>query len=332
MTRVAAIVVNYEQAQLTQDCIESLLAQRSDVHLVIYCVDNGSGEACRESLQSWLSAAGPTCTPETASINWVSLTGNRGYSGGVNAALRLIGKQDVDFVWILNNDTMVHEQALDALLTCSRKHGDSALVGATIVDSAAAEEQQPAKIQCAGGCRFSPWSTFTRPNHQGAPLQQAASLPALELDFVFGASMFAPASLIKDVGLFDEDRFFLYCEELDYAHRARQLGYQLVWARSAMVSHEGGATTQSRSQARPEGSGKSFYFENLSALRLLGKHHKIALLPALTTRLCFKFGTALLLGRWAEFRQVVRAYTHFVTGRGWQQKPVEDPVVVGYKG
>lgn len=332
MTRVAAIVLNHERAQLTLACIESLLAQDTGAQLVIYCVDNGSSKHCQETLQARFSAQGTACAPEGATLLWVSLTGNRGYSGGVNAALRLIQHHGADYLWILNNDTVIHEGALEALLTCSGQCGDAALIGATILDSSSHEEQPPAKIQCAGGCRFSPWTTFTKPNHKGAPAQQAETLPELELDFVFGASLFGPASVFNDVGLLDEERFFLYCEELDYALRARKLGYQLAWARGAQVSHEGGATTQSRSQTRPSGSTQSFYFENLSTLRLLAKHHKAALLPALVFRLSFKFVTALLLGRWSEFRQVIRACAHFVTGRGWQQKPVEDPVVVGYKG
>ena len=332
MTRVAAIVLNHERAQLTQACIESLLSQDTGAQLVIYCVDNGSSKNCQETLLAQFSAQGPSCPPEAATLIWVSLTGNRGYSGGVNAALRLIQHHGADYLWILNNDTVIDEGALEALLTCSQKRGDAALIGATIVDSSSLEEPAAATIQCAGGCRFSPWTTFTKPNHKGAPAQEADTLPELELDFVFGASLFAPASVFNDVGLLDEERFFLYCEELDYALRARKLGYELAWARAATVIHEGGATTQSRSKARPRGSAQSFYFENLSTLRLLGKHHKAALLPALLFRLGFKFGTALLLGRWSEFRQVVRACTHFVTGRGWRQQPVEEPTVLGYEG
>lgn len=330
MTQIAAIVLNHERAQLTQACLESLLSQRHHRgQLTIYCVDNGSSEQCRTSLTAWLESRGGTCPPEQATIVWIPLADNRGYSGGVNAALREIKKRGTDYVWILNNDTVIHESALSSLLASSQQLRESALIGATIIDTTTSENQQ---LQCAGGCRFSPWTTFTVPNHRGKPVTEIDALPELPLDFVFGASIFAPARIIEDVGPFDEDRFFLYCEELDYARRAQQCGYQLAWARDAQITHKGGATTLSRSAERPDGSARSFYFENLSTLRLLAKHHKVALLPAAVIRVGFKFGTALLLARWPEFRQVLRAYAHFITGRGWRPAPLEKPQVFGYEG
>jgi GT2 family glycosyltransferase len=61
---------------------------------------------------------------------------------------------------------------------------------------------------------------------------------------VFGACAGAAAycrSMLDEIGLFDE-RFYMYCEDVDLAWRAQYAGYRCVYAPRAVVRHQLSAT------------------------------------------------------------------------------------------
>ena len=116
------------------------------------------------------------------------------------------------------------------------------------------------------------------------------------------------------VGPLDE-HFFLYCEELDYAIRARASGLGLAWCRDSVVHHHGAASTGGRSRTRAQGSALSAYHENLSHLRLTAKHFGGWRLPvAWCARLGFKLVAAALRWRWDTVGPLLRAYRDFAKG------------------
>jgi hypothetical protein len=71
--------------------------------------------------------------------------------------------------------------------------------------------------------------------------------------------------VIQEVGLFDE-QFFMYCEEVDWAWRIREAGWQVLCAPSARVTHLAG---QSAGQVRPRAVVDLW----TSRLRLFDKHY-----------------------------------------------------------
>jgi GT2 family glycosyltransferase len=89
--------------------------------------------------------------------------------------------------------------------------------------------------------------------------------------------MLVPASTFRQVGLLDE-RFFLYCEEVDHAERCRRVGRQLVVSTDAIVQHRFGATIGSSRSLRDR-SQLSAYHASRSAV-LLVRRHRPWLLPS----------------------------------------------------
>ena len=81
---------------------------------------------------------------------------NRGFSGGNNAALRLLlaegARPNVLAVWLLNTDALPRPDALDAL--CQRlDETGAAACGSTLLYMDA-----PQVTQAAGGSSFDPWT------------------------------------------------------------------------------------------------------------------------------------------------------------------------------
>ncbi len=89
--------------------------------------------------------------------------------------------------------------------------------------------------------------------------------PPVDVDSLTGACLMFRRDAYREVGPFDE-RFFLYCEDVDWSLRARMAGWRLVFAPEVHVTHE--KATASRRQS-------SFvirhYYRSLRAF--YGKHH-----------------------------------------------------------
>ena len=64
-----------------------------------------------------------------------------------------------------------------------------------------------------------------------------------EIDHPLGACFAIRREVIDAIGPMD-DRFFMYCEEIDWALRARQAGWEAWYAPRAHVIHYGGASAR----------------------------------------------------------------------------------------
>ncbi|MBL8154987.1 MAG: glycosyltransferase family 2 protein, partial [Anaerolineae bacterium] len=85
------------------------------------------------------------------------------------------------------------------------------------------------------------------------------------VDCVLGATMLLRREVIEQTGLFDE-QFFMYCEEIDWAWRIRDAGWEVLCVPTAHVVHLAG---QSTAQVRPQSIINLWQ----SRLRLFRKHY-----------------------------------------------------------
>jgi hypothetical protein len=61
-------------------------------------------------------------------------------------------------------------------------------------------------------------------------------------NFVHGAAMLVPVSVIREVGLMPEC-YFLYYEELDWSTRIKNAGYELWYVHNSMILHKESIST-----------------------------------------------------------------------------------------
>ena len=158
---------------------------------------------------------------------------NSGFAGGCNIGFAEARRLGADYVFLLNCDAWVEPDCLAALVSTAGKLRNAAVLGA-VVKSAEGDHLQFFGSRCS--------SDWGRPAWFQAPedLKELESA-LIETDFVFGAALFAPMSLLETVGDFDE-RFFLNFEETDWCYRARGLGFGCTVVRDAVVRHKGGAS------------------------------------------------------------------------------------------
>ena len=313
--KVTIIVVNWNGWKDTLECFESLLPIIERREATIICCDNGSTDDSVRHILHWAnkhfrqgfdSGQDRTCAASCPAFTLLGTDRNLGYAGGNNVGIRrALELASCEFVWLLNNDTIVTDRAVSTLLLAARNTPNVAAFGSTTVDYF-----NPSRVQCAGGCRYHPMLTVTRQALRGWDLEEAlARRRDIKLDYIAGSAMFLRTAAMRNIGLLNET-FFLYYEEADYARRLKEHGYRISWCKESIVFHKGGQSTRSRSQLNPEGSWLSEYHENLSTLKYTANHHQ-KLFPLAAT---FRFAAKLLLAAFRRPRAVaplLRAYRDF---------------------
>ncbi len=158
---------------------------------------------------------------------------NLGFAGGCNVGIARALQMGMDYVFLLNCDATVLPDTLGKLVSASRQLNHKAILGSVV------RYFPSGQIQYMGS-RRSPQSG--RPHwyteaEDGERLQQEL----IEADFIFGAALFAPSDIFRQVGLFDE-RFFLNYEETDWCYRAADAGTASYVVTGSEVQHIGSAS------------------------------------------------------------------------------------------
>ncbi|MDH4481148.1 MAG: glycosyltransferase family 2 protein [Rhodoferax sp.] len=255
--RIYVVLLNWNGAADTLNCLQSLLQiQTNRVDYVVcdnassqkdftslqtgvadFCTANSIRLQCFES-KNWPTTICPANGPKNLFL--IQTGSNLGFAGGVNVGLRFAqSRGDLAYAWILNNDCEISSGALETLVSRSMAEQTIGICGSTLV-----YHGDRSRVQALGGARYLPWRG--RSLSIGA-FSAANTIPTdptrveRQLDYVVGASMLVSRKFLDVVGLMDE-RYFLYSEEHDWAHRGRQAGFTLGWAPDSVVFHKHGAS------------------------------------------------------------------------------------------
>lgn len=329
--RTYVVLLNWRGWRDTIACLETLLASSGVPIRVVVC-DNASGDGSLEHIAAWaqgLATAEVPGDPRLARLfgkrerapHWQQIdradaeTGrfdrdadlvlvdngaNLGFAAGNNVGLRLaLSQDDMDCVWLLNNDTLVEP---DCLLQMRRKlaaAGDRAVCGSVIHFF-----DKPEIIQALGGNRFN-HHTGVAARSEGRFLHEA-DMPctdsvARQLDYVSGCSMLLPRAFLEEVGLLGED-YFLYYEEIDWF--TRNAGrFPIAIARSARLYHREGSAIGSPGWQRAASSFSDGHMYR-SRLIFMRKYHA-RWLPLCYLAVAAEAGKQALRGRYANARMAL---------------------------
>ena len=205
------IIVNWNGRQHLVDCLPSLLATRYP-NFRIMVLDNGSTD---DSL-AWLQAAFP-------GVETVALGRNLGFAAANNAGMRIALATSADYAVLLNNDTRVDPDWLDALVSAAEVNPSIAICQARQRTWEGSHEIR---------FRFIP--EWAEAEQERVPVTSPG--PATPTPFASGCGMLLRCSALRRIGLFDE-RYFMYVEDVDLTLRAWIGGYRVMDVPAAIVYH-----------------------------------------------------------------------------------------------
>ncbi len=254
----AVILLNWNGAEDSIACIQSLLQMRDQDFVVVLC-DNNSTDGSFETLRSWGTAAlGETFVTwepgqqpaHEARVVLIQTGANLGFAGGCNVGIRyVLLLPSVQYLWLLNNDTIVDENALGAQLQKLQGRPEIGILGSTLIFFS-----EPGLVQAPGGYDFNFWTSRVIQPFGTLHVDNLPSEISVEarLKYISGASMLVRRSFIEEVGLLNE-QYFLYFEEVDWATRGKGR-FRLGYCSSSRVVHKEGRSIGSHRQVEQRSS------------------------------------------------------------------------------
>jgi N-acetylglucosaminyl-diphospho-decaprenol L-rhamnosyltransferase len=241
LTGVATIIVTWNVRQHLVHCLDSLRAacQQDSTELSVWVVDNGSSDGTVEMVRS-----------DYAWVRLIANQDNLGYVAANNQAM----EQLVDrtrFLWLLNPDTIVSPGALPAMLAFIDDHSSAGLGGPKLLNPDGTLQECafrfPGMLQALFSLGLAPPRLYYTALNGRYPREAFDQERPFRIDHPLGAAMLVRSEAVQEVGLLDTG-FFMYCEEIDWAWRLHNAGWESWLVPDAQIVHVGGASSR---QAMP---------------------------------------------------------------------------------
>ena len=226
---LSIIIVNWNVAEFLLNAIQSIMDNPPSGKFEVIVVDNASTD---DSLKL-LSEKFP-------SVKVIANKINLGFGRANNQGMKIA---QGEYIFILNPDTIILEDALDKLISVIKTNLEISMVGPALVKNYDMEPQ-------LGGARLS--RTFIsgvlldliyieRLPYLGPWLVKKLRYPYdLEkesfVEVISGSAMMVKASTVKQVGYFDE-RYFLAGEDIELCDRFWENGLKVYYYPDAKIIH-----------------------------------------------------------------------------------------------
>jgi GT2 family glycosyltransferase len=239
MLDVSIIIVNWNQAEVTKQCIDSIINQTHKHSYNIFLVDNGSTDGSVEIIQKNFST-----------VNIIRNSENRGFSAANNQAMDLTESK---YLLLLNNDTIVINNAIDLLIDKADSLPNAGIIGPRLIHNNKQIQNSiglfPSFYNSIKKALISKNSfatkVFPKLAYHQSPIVANEITKATEVDFVIGACMLVRREAYKIVGKLDEDYFF-YAEDVDWCFRFHKANWSVVYDPSIQIIHFGGLSASSK--------------------------------------------------------------------------------------
>jgi len=215
---VSIVIPHWNGKQFLQPCLSALQAQ-TYAPIEVWVVDNNSSDGS----QAYVKEHFPD-------VRLLELPENRGFTGACNAGMQA-AKGEI--VVLLNNDTEVDANWVQAIVTAFADHADVGIVASKMLLF-----DQRDTLHTAGDG----FTTDGRAFNRGVWEKDDGRFD--EETYVFsacGGSSAYRRDLLDNIGLLDDDYFFLL-EDVDIAWRAQLAGWRTLYTPHAIVYHHLSAT------------------------------------------------------------------------------------------
>lgn len=248
--RIYIIILNWNGWKDTLACLESIHQMNYPKYTTVV-IDNGSRDGSFERICAWVKASCiemPEHTKEYASKTITSTQGvevltmtedlvlirsdqNLGFAGGCNLGAEYATSAGAEYVWFLNNDTVVNTYTLKALRDCARSSGFD------VVGSLVSRDEACTDIEFAHG-RL-PRDLFGFKYTGTAVPQDRNTWPS---DWVSFASVLISEKVISErlssQGYFLDPNLFMYVEDVEFCFFCRARNFHIGVCKIGYVQHK----------------------------------------------------------------------------------------------
>lgn len=283
--RVSVIVVSFNAADELAGCLRALAALPevvADPGLAeVIVADNGSSDA---------SVAAARAAYPAAIV--VENGANLGFAKACNIGAARAG---APLLFFLNPDARAQPGALANAIAYFEAHDDVAMAGCKLLDATGRVTESAGEFDTwwQAFLRSSAWGElpFFQPMSNGYELRRWGYASERDVDIVVGAAMFVRRRAFEELGGFDE-RFFLYHEEIDFAHRLRDRGQRVVFLPQCVAVHK----SEQGGSKKTWGSAGVLGWRQRSRRLYWVKHHGYVWYYSLVAALVARYALYLAIG------------------------------------
>lgn len=232
--KISVVIVNYNVKEYLEQALISLQRALTGISNEIFVVDNASIDGSVAHIRQRFPA-----------VNIIESSENLGFGKANNLALAQVRGE---FVVLINPDTVVQEDTFTALLDFFEKQPDAGAATCKIINpdgsfSIDCRHNIPKPIDAfwkvIGFSKLFPKSKiFARYHLTYLDTEKTYPVPAIS-----GSFMMIKKSVLDETGHFDE-RFFMYCEDIDLCHRIGQCGQKIWYVPTSQIIHYKGESTK----------------------------------------------------------------------------------------
>jgi len=233
------VTVSYNTRDLLAECLGSAQAglERSGLTGQVRVVDNASTDGSADMVRRQFPA-----------VRLVAHDQNVGFAAGNNLALAsLVDETPPDHVLFLNPDTRVVGDALGEMVRFLNATPEAGVAGARLVHGDGSFQHSafafPGLLQILlDFFPLHPRLLESRLNGRYPRRLYQAGRP-FPVDHPLGAALMIRGAALAQVGGFDE-RFFMYCEEVDLCRRVKMAGWEVYCVPRAEIVHLAAQSTR----------------------------------------------------------------------------------------
>lgn len=201
---VAAVVVVYNEYQSLIELTQSLSGQ-VDTIIIIDNSDDGYKV--------------PKIVLNLPSVKYRRLAFNKGLGVGINEGISLSKETGADWVLLLDQDSLVSNGMVDAMLTEYQKKSDLTAIAMICPDVFLSDK-----------------GVHQYPLSFSSVLTRKIKTTSDDVDFAITSGSLIKLSLLETVGLMDET-FFIDYIDFDFCLKLRSMGYKILFVKDALLTH-----------------------------------------------------------------------------------------------
>lgn len=216
---VSVIIPNWNGKSLLKNCLNSLNKQTyKDFEILV--IDNGSTDRSVKFVKK-----------NYPDVKLIELKKNTGFAPAVNLGIKICTGL---YMVLINNDTKVDKECLENLVKAAKKHQDSGLIAAKIL-----QMDNPGLIDSAGDYI----DAVGHANNFGYGEKDGKDFNGGRHVFlVSGGGCLIKREVFEKIGFFDPV-YFAYMEDVDFSFRAQLKGFKAYFEPKSVIYHKHKATS-----------------------------------------------------------------------------------------
>jgi len=240
--KILIIIVTWNKKKYVLDLLAAVnTLEYPKENLDILVIDNASTDGTVDTIKQ-----------DYPDINLICNKENIGGTGGFNTGLSWAFEQPLEkykYLWLLDNDVLVHQRALTELVNLLEAKPDIAVAGSTMMqlDYPWRINEMGAFIDRSNGLLVLNRHLEKIPAWQGRSAEELLNIdidlskylmhcqPYMDIEYVAAASLLIRADVAREAGLWRD--YFIHFDDVEWCLRIAEMGHRVVVSAKSLIWH-----------------------------------------------------------------------------------------------